>query len=98
MAARVQQARERAAARYQNQPWQLNSQIPGPVMRRQYPVSSSAQKLLTQDVTGLSARGADRVLRVAWTIADLRGHDIPTETDVAAALRYRDGNGSWHAS
>lgn len=98
VAARVHQARERAAARYLNQPWQLNSQVPGPVMRRQYPVSSAAQKLLTQDVTALSARGADRVLRVAWTIADLRGHEIPTETDVAAALRYRDGNGSWHAS
>jgi magnesium chelatase family protein len=98
VAARVQQARARAAHRYRDQPWQVNSQVPGPVMRRKYPVSSAAQKLLVQDVTGLSARGADRVFRVAWTIADLRGHGIPNETDVAAALRYRDGNGSWHAS
>jgi magnesium chelatase family protein len=67
-------------------------------MRRRYPVDAEAQTLLARDVTGMSARGADRVLRVAWTIADLRGHDKPTVSDVAAALMHRDGNGSWQTS
>ncbi|MBX6767610.1 MAG: hypothetical protein IRY90_10735, partial [Actinomadura rubrobrunea] len=33
-----------------------------------------------------SARGLDRVLRVAWTIADLAGRDQPSEDDVGGAL------------
>ena len=37
----------------------------------------------------LSARGFFRVLRVARTIADLRGAAGVGETDVAEALRYR---------
>jgi predicted ATPase with chaperone activity len=61
-------------------------------------VTQSAGELLANDSLEISARGADRILRVAWTIADLRGHEIPNETDVAAALRYRDGNGSWQAN
>ena len=98
VAARVAQARERAAHRYRNELWSINSQVPGPMLRRRYPVSDSARELLANDALEISARGADRILRVAWTIADLRGHDIPNETDVAAALMYRDGNGSWQAT
>jgi magnesium chelatase family protein len=98
VADRVAQARDRAARRYQGEAWQLNSHVPGPVMRRRYPVEPDAQALLARDVTGMSARGADRVLRVSWTIADLRGHDRPTTSDVAAALMHRDGNGSWQAT
>jgi magnesium chelatase family protein len=98
VADRVAQARERAANRYRNEPWKINSQVPGPMLRRRYPVSDKARELLANDSLEISARGADRILRVAWTIADLRGHDVPNETDVAVALRYRDGNGSWQAS
>jgi magnesium chelatase family protein len=98
VAARVAEARERAAYRYRDEPWKINSQVPGPMLRRRYPVTQSAGELLANDSLEISARGADRILRVAWTIADLRGHEIPNETDVAAALRYRDGNGSWQAS
>ena len=39
----------------------------------------------------LTARGLDRVLRVAWTVADLAGHDRPDATDVALALQLRTG-------
>jgi magnesium chelatase family protein len=38
----------------------------------------------------MSARGAERALRVAWTLCDLRGARTPNETDVAAALTFRD--------
>jgi magnesium chelatase family protein len=38
----------------------------------------------------LTARGADRCLRVAWTVADLVGHDCPSEEDVAVALNFKD--------
>ncbi|NEA05052.1 hypothetical protein G3I28_38030, partial [Streptomyces sp. SID10116] len=33
----------------------------------------------------------DRVLRVAWTVADLAGHDRPLAQDVALALQLRTG-------
>ena len=98
VAQRVQEARARAAKRFAGELWSVNSQVPGPVMRKRYPVSAKGQSLLYRDTSQLSARGVDRVLRVSWTIADLRGHDIPSEIDVAAALMYRDGNGSWQAS
>jgi magnesium chelatase family protein len=39
----------------------------------------------------LSRRGATRVHRVAWTVADLRGHDEPTVSDVEAAIALRTG-------
>jgi magnesium chelatase family protein len=38
----------------------------------------------------LTARGADRALRVAWTLADLSGQTVPAENEVAQALHYRD--------
>ncbi|WP_425302501.1 hypothetical protein, partial [Nocardia farcinica] len=34
----------------------------------------------------LSARGADRAIRVAWTVCDLRGAPAPTARDVMLAL------------
>jgi magnesium chelatase family protein len=39
----------------------------------------------------LTARGLDRVLRVAWTVADLRGADRPEASDIAVALELRTG-------
>ena len=41
----------------------------------------------------VTARGADRALRLSWTLADLRGADHPVEDDVAQALLYRDRGG-----
>ena len=98
VAQRVKEARARAARRYQGTPWLLNAHVPGPVLRRRYNVEPAAQALLMRDVVGLSARGIDRVLRIAWTIADLNAHDRPTVADVAGALTFRDGNGSWMAA
>jgi magnesium chelatase family protein len=48
-----------------------------------------AERLLERGT--LTARGLDRVLRVAWTVADLVGHDHPDAHDVAFALELRTG-------
>ena len=95
---RVLEARARAAHRLRDTAWSVNSQVPGPVIRRRFPVEQSAQRLLNRENASLSARGADRTLRVAWTIADLRGHGQPDESDVAAALSHREGSGVWQAA
>lgn len=39
----------------------------------------------------LNLRGADRTLRIAWSIADLAGVDSPTPEHVATALSFRQG-------
>jgi magnesium chelatase family protein len=43
------------------------------------------------DLGRLSARGLDRVLRVAWTLADLADVDRPGADEVDEALYLRTG-------
>ena len=43
------------------------------------------------DSGSLSARGFDRVIRMAWTIADLDGRDRPDQDDVREAIQLRTG-------
>jgi magnesium chelatase family protein len=38
----------------------------------------------------VTARGADRTLRLAWTVADLAGRDRPLVEDVSVAMGLRD--------
>ncbi|MEV0979970.1 YifB family Mg chelatase-like AAA ATPase [Streptomyces sp. NPDC049915] len=93
VAARVRAARERAAARLEGTPWRTNSEVPGRELRTRWHAApgalDDAERSLERGV--LTARGLDRVLRVAWTVADLVGHDRPDATDVALALQLRTG-------
>jgi magnesium chelatase family protein len=91
--ARVEAARARAAVRLQGTPWRTNAEVPGPDLRRRWPVpvDSMAQLYRDLDRHALSTRGVDRVLKVAWTVADLAGHDRPDIDDVAAARALRFG-------
>ena len=58
--------------------------------RLPWDVVAEAEQLL--DRGGLTARGVDRVLRVAWTLADLAGRDRPDAGDVRVALDSRGGS------
>ncbi|MFC8042246.1 YifB family Mg chelatase-like AAA ATPase [Nocardia sp. NPDC057353] len=89
--ARVVEARERAAARWRADGWSTNAEVPGHVLRRRsaLPAETLAPVQRAMRVGRVSARGADRALRVAWTLCDLRRSDRPTEQDVQAALRFR---------
>ncbi|WP_217215119.1 YifB family Mg chelatase-like AAA ATPase [Streptomyces sp. AC550_RSS872] len=93
VADRVRAARERASARLAGTPWRTNSEIPGRELRSRWYAAigamDEAERNLERGV--LTARGLDRVLRVAWTVADLVGHDRPDATDVALALQLRTG-------
>ncbi|MFC9595440.1 YifB family Mg chelatase-like AAA ATPase [Streptomyces sp. NPDC056944] len=93
VAARVHEARERAAARLADTPWRVNSEIPGHELRTRHLAAPGALAAAERDVERglLTARGLDRVLRVAWTVADLAGRDRPGSEDIALALELRTG-------
>ena len=96
VAARVAAARERTAARLKDTPWRLNAEIPGSELRRAFPPSlgSLAPLERAMDLGQISARGVDRVIRVAWTLADLAGIARPTVSEISYALALWLGAGS----
>ena len=93
VAARVRAARTAAAARLSGTGWRINADVPGPQLRSRWrlPAAVTSQADLQLDRGTLSARGYDRVLRVAWSVSDLAGRDRPVRGDVdeAVALRSR---------
>ncbi len=94
MAARVWQARCRQAQRYAGRGWSTNAHIPGARLRDEFAPEASQRRFLDQVVAngGLTLRGHDRVLRVAWTLADLDGSDRPTAEHIGEALQLRRGD------
>ena len=92
--ARVTGARQRQAERYRGCSWRLNGQAPGPLLTAAWPMSEEAQRLVDDAVYGgrLTRRGATRVHRVAWSIADLHGLPRPDVAEAEVALRLRGGD------
>ena len=101
VAARVASARAAAAARWRLTPWRMNGAVPGAALRAApwalpHAVLQPAEAYLRRGE--ISARGFDRVLRLAWTVADLAGRASPDTGDVAEALYFRTGSsGAWAA-
>lgn len=92
--ARVQGARESAAARLAGTPWMINAQVSGSWLRekaRAFPPGTTAVLDRALERGAITMRGYDRSLRVAWSIADLAGRDRPAAEDVSAALFLRKG-------
>lgn len=91
VAARVAAARAAARERLSGTGWTVNAQVPGRHLRRMLGPASGVLTDLDRalDRGLLSLRGADRVLRIAWTLADLAGTTAPVRSDVARALALR---------
>ncbi|HVV13722.1 YifB family Mg chelatase-like AAA ATPase [Amycolatopsis sp.] len=89
---RVLAARERAAARWSERGWRTNAEVPGPALRREFALPRKTTALVDRSLERgfLTARGADRCLRIAWTLADLATAPRPDSDHVAAALEFRD--------
>ena len=66
-------------ARYVGREWRLNSQVPSAPLARDWPLPDAGRARLEKEVLAgrLSRRGAVRVHRLAWTVADLGGNDTP---------------------
>jgi magnesium chelatase family protein len=91
VAERVRRARAVAAQRLAGTGLSLNSQVPGRLLRERWRPSRASVALAERALErgSLSVRGFDRVLRVAWTVADLAGRPVPSSDDVAEALGMR---------
>ncbi|GIJ20127.1 YifB family Mg chelatase-like AAA ATPase [Micromonospora lutea] len=97
VARRVAAARAAAAARWAPLGRRLNAEIPGPDLRRmpwRLPGRVTVELRSRLDSGSLSARGFDRVIRLAWTIADLDGRARPDAEDVGEAITLRTGEGT----
>lgn len=77
----------------------LNAAMPSAALRRHFPPSDQgAQDLMRALDRGLlTLRGADRVLRVAWTLADLNERGQPSRHDIGFAMSLRATEGEWAA-
>ncbi len=93
VAERVRAARDRQERRFEGVPWSTNGEVPGGYLRRDLAPTGGTELLDRAVARGqLSARGVDKVIRLAWTIADLAGRDRPGKADVNTALMLRQGH------
>ncbi|MGN7148212.1 YifB family Mg chelatase-like AAA ATPase [Arthrobacter sp. SAFR-179] len=91
VARRVRDARARQTERLQRFGLETNAQVPGRILRGELRLPPAATRILDQSLERgvLTARGYDRVLRLAWTLADLGHRDIPDPNDIGQALGLR---------
>jgi len=89
--ARVEAARDLQRRRLAAAGLSCNAQMSTGLVQRHCPLDSLGAEVLERSVRrdGLSARGVDRVRKVARTIADLRGAAAIDGRDVMRALAYR---------
>ena len=90
----VAAARQRSMERLDGTGWATNGQVPGPWLR-------AGARALSRQVTepidralehgSITMRGYDRVLRVAWTLADMDGVERPEKSHIGRALFLRKG-------
>jgi len=94
---RVVAARERQRHRLSATGRTTNGALPSAELRRHCTLDKPSLRLMrtAAERLGLSARGFDRVRRVARTIADLAGADDIRIQDVAEALQFRMTQTNW---
>ncbi|MCU1568160.1 MAG: Mg chelatase-like protein [Pseudarthrobacter sp.] len=91
VAARVREARGRQQERLQPFGLETNAQVPGRVLRGELRLPPASTRILDHSLERgvLTARGYDRVLRLAWTMADLGYRERPDVNDIGQALGLR---------
>lgn len=91
VAQRVAQARGAQQERLRSLGCRLNAGVPGALLRRRLSPGADAVEPLraAMERRALTARGFVKVLRVAWTLADLDGAVVPTREHVQLALYFK---------
>lgn len=88
---RVNKARAIQQERYKNENIVCNSSIPAHILHKSCPMTENAKNILKGafESMGLSARGYDKILKIARTIADLDDSEVIDTRHVAEAVQYR---------
>lgn len=88
---RVVQARAAAAERWGPHGFRTNAEVSGAVLRRRFRLGTTVMAPLKAAMERglISIRGADRAVRVSWTLGDLSGRTSPNLDDVSVALSFR---------
>jgi magnesium chelatase family protein len=91
VAARVGRARQAQRERLGRWGHDLNAEVPAELFKGplRLPRRVSADLDRAMDNNVLTARGYNKVMRVAWTVADLAGQAAPDRDCVGMALAYR---------
>lgn len=92
--ASVQRARCAAAERWRGTPWHVNGEVPGDRLRLgafRLPPSVRAPLDRALERGTVTLRAYDRVLRLAWTLADLAGAASPGADELGRALFLKRG-------
>jgi magnesium chelatase family protein len=91
VALRVAAARSRQRERLESFGLETNSQVPGRLLRGVFKLPPATTRILDSSLERgvLTARGYDRVLRLAWTLADLGHREQPGHDDIGQALGLR---------
>lgn len=89
---RVMRAREIQKKRYQNEGILTNAELTAPLVKKYCPLTPEAESMLKQafSLLGLTARGYDKIIKVARTIADLDESEVIEMQHLAEAISYRD--------
>ncbi|KFI57259.1 YifB family Mg chelatase-like AAA ATPase [Bifidobacterium gallicum] len=82
-------ARHMARERLNDQGWTCNAQMSGAWLHEHTPADTIALVNKALDSHLMSLRGADRALRLAWTIADLEGVGAPRIEHMHQAIAMR---------
>ncbi len=88
---RVNKAREIQIERYKNSSVKCNAHLPSHLVSEACSATDEAKKMLkiAFDSMKLSARGYDKILKIARTIADLDGSKEVAAAHIAEAIQYR---------
>jgi magnesium chelatase family protein len=88
----IVEARERMARRLVDTEWSVNGEVSGRWLRESIgrsPSGTTADVDRAVELGTLTMRGWDRVVRLAWTLADLDHAAAPDRSHVRAALALR---------
>ena len=68
-----------------------NARVPGAVLRRDFPADEEGMGVISKALGDgiITQRGVDRILRLAWTVADVGGVGKPRLAEVMDALDLR---------
>ena len=94
---RVNKARAAQSQRFECTPFRTNAEVRGVPLNECIRLEKSAHRIIEHANTrfSLTGRGRDRILRVARTIADLKGASVVCRSDLAEALSFRTAMRGW---